>query len=134
MVVIEAAAAGLALVTTDIVGVMPELVSDGENGRVFPRGDLDGFIAALREVTEADRIDEMKRNSRRVLARWMAESDPVDGFRNAMVSCGLIPHAPSVRAAERRSILSKSTQRGHPLEHTDHDGQAAFTTLESAAS
>ncbi len=134
MVVIEAAAAGLALVTTDIVGVMPELVSDGENGRVFPRGDLDGFIAALREVTEADRIDEMKRNSRRVLARWMAESDPVDGFRNAMVSCGLIPHAPSVRVAERHSFLSKSTQRGHPLEHTDHDGQAAFTTLESAAS
>ena len=101
MVVIEAAAAGLALVMTDIVGASPELVSRGENGRVFPRRDLEAFIAALREVTAADRIDEMKHNSRQVLARWMAESDPVDGFRAALASCGLIPrhHAPIPRAS-----------------------------------
>ena len=91
MVLIEAAAAGLALVATDIVGASPELISDGENGRVFSPGDLNAFIAALRDVTKPDRIDEMKANSRRVLARWMAESDPVDGFRAAMESCGLIP-------------------------------------------
>jgi len=94
MVLIEAAAAGLALVTTDIVGASPELVSDGENGRVFRPGDLKAFIDALRDVTQPDRIDDTKANSRRVLARWMAESDPVDGFRAAMASCGLIPRRP----------------------------------------
>jgi glycosyltransferase involved in cell wall biosynthesis len=90
MVVIEAAAAGLALVMTEIVGASPELVSEGENGHVFRPGDLNAFIDALRDVTRPDRIDEMKSNSRRVLARWMAESDPVDGFRAAMESCGVI--------------------------------------------
>jgi hypothetical protein len=37
-------------------------------------------------------IDAMKRNTRRVLDRWMSESDPVSGFRAALASCGLIPH------------------------------------------
>jgi glycosyltransferase involved in cell wall biosynthesis/lauroyl/myristoyl acyltransferase len=94
MVLIEAAAAGLALITTDIVGASPELVSDGENGRVIPRGDLPALICALRDVTHSDHIDEMKRNSGRVLSRWLAESDPVDGFRAAMVSCGIIASRP----------------------------------------
>lgn len=111
MVVIEAAAAGLALVTTDIVGACPELVSDGENGRVFPPGDLHAFIGALSEVTSPDRIDEMKANSRRVLARWMAESDPVDGFRAAMASCGLIPRdARRIAPDKAASPLSAVTQ------------------------
>jgi glycosyltransferase involved in cell wall biosynthesis len=95
MVVIEAAAAGLALVMTDIVGASPELVADGENGRVFPPGNLAAFIAALRDVTHPDRIDQTKLASREVLNRWLAESDPVDGFRAAMASCGLIPRHPA---------------------------------------
>jgi glycosyltransferase involved in cell wall biosynthesis len=95
MVVIEAAAAGLALVMTDIVGASPELVADGENGRVFPPGNLAAFIAALRDVTHPHRIDVMKQGSQRVLARWLAVSDPVAGFREAMSSCGLIPRQPT---------------------------------------
>jgi glycosyltransferase involved in cell wall biosynthesis len=91
MVVIEAAAAGMALVTTDIVGASPELVRSGENGRVFPPGDLQAFIEAVREVTASSRIDAMKAQSRRVVSRWMTKSDPVDGFRAALASCGLIP-------------------------------------------
>ena len=110
MVVIEAAAAGLALVMTNVVGASPELVSDGKNGRVFPPGDLDALIAALREVTDPERIDEMKQNSRRVLARWMAESDPVAGFRAALASCGMIPReaAPIPRAPAARAVPRKA--------------------------
>jgi glycosyltransferase involved in cell wall biosynthesis len=108
MVVIEAAAAGLALVMTDIVGACPELVSDGENGHVFPRGDLNAFITALEEVTHPTRIDEMKANSLRVLSRWLAECDPVDGFRAAMVSCGLIQSS-----ARRRSEPADFTEMVH---------------------
>ena len=107
MVLIEAAAAGLALVTTDIVGASPELVSDGENGRIFRPGDLNAFITALRDVTKPDRIDEMKANSRRVLARWMAESDPVDGFRAAMESCGLVQReSQPIEASHATGLLS----------------------------
>ena len=105
MVVIEAAAARLALVMTNIVGASPELVSDGENGFVFPPGNLAAFIGGLREVTHPDRIDQMKENSRRVLARWMAESDPVDGFRAAMASCGLIPYRRAATASITESEL-----------------------------
>jgi glycosyltransferase involved in cell wall biosynthesis len=106
MVVIEAAAAGVALVMTDIVGACPELVSEGENGHVFRPGDLNAFIDALRDVTHPDRIDEMKSNSRRVLARWMAESDPVDGFRAAMESCGVIQRDSQPIVSSQAGLLS----------------------------
>jgi hypothetical protein len=110
MVVIEAAAAGLALVMTDIVGASPELVSNDENGWVFPPGNLTALIGALRDVTHPDRIDQMKSNTRRVLTRWMSESDPVDGFRAAMASCGLIP-----RKAERGESPDAVLPRAVPL-------------------
>jgi glycosyltransferase involved in cell wall biosynthesis len=106
MVVIEAAAAGLALVMTDVVGACPELVSDGENGRLFARGNMEAFVDALRDVTDPARVDELKTNSRRVLSRWLAKCDPVDGFREALASCGLIcksAHRTSLKPAPSRS-------------------------------
>jgi glycosyltransferase involved in cell wall biosynthesis len=116
MVVIEAAAAGLALVMTDIVGASPELVADGENGRVFPPGNLAAFIAALRDVTHPDRINQMKQCSRKVLTRWLAESDPVDGFRAAMASCGLIPrHAAPDSSTPAAETLPRPALTGDPM-------------------
>lgn len=117
MVVIEAAAAGIALVTTNIVGVSPELVSNGENGRAFSPGDLPAFIAALREITHPEKIDTVKLSSPRVLHRWMTESDPVDGFRAAMASCGLIAR----QHKQCRSIAASPARSGVMCE-----GQAIF--------
>jgi glycosyltransferase involved in cell wall biosynthesis len=50
-VLLEAMAAGLPIVTTD-VPVIPEMIQDGVQGRVRKPGDVAGFAAALREFME----------------------------------------------------------------------------------
>jgi len=49
-VVGEALACGLPAVVSDHVGSAPDLVVDGENGAVFPRGDAEALAAALDRV------------------------------------------------------------------------------------
>ncbi|MCI0492969.1 MAG: glycosyltransferase family 4 protein, partial [Planctomycetes bacterium] len=114
MVVIEAAAAGMALVVTDVVGASPELVRDGDNGQTFPRGDLPALIAALREVTHPANIDAMKQKSPRVLDRWLSASDPVEGFRAALASCGLVP------CRRERSGTAAESSKGRNAAHVDN--------------
>ena len=52
MVLAEAGAAGLPLISTD-VGAIAELVRDGETGRLIPPGDLAGLLDALEELIAA---------------------------------------------------------------------------------
>ena len=52
MVLAEAGAAGLPLVSTN-VGAISELVRDGETGRLIPPGDLEALDKALRELIRA---------------------------------------------------------------------------------
>ena len=47
---LEAVACGLPAVVSDHVGSAPDLVVDGENGAVFPRGDAPALAAALDRV------------------------------------------------------------------------------------
>lgn len=96
VVINEAAAAGLAIVASDVVGAAAELVRDGINGRIVPAGDVAALRAALLDVTRADRTDAMKAASATVLADWRRRGDPVAGLR---------------RALERGGVLSTSTQR-----------------------
>ena len=51
MVIYEACAAGLPVVASRVGGI-PELVSEGENGLLFARGDAEGLRAALRRIAE----------------------------------------------------------------------------------
>jgi glycosyltransferase involved in cell wall biosynthesis/lauroyl/myristoyl acyltransferase len=90
VVVVEAAAAGLAIVASDAVGAAPELVKDGVNGALFPAGDLATFTEALYRVSDSGRIDESKRQSRLVLHDWLAVCHPVAAFRAALEQTGLI--------------------------------------------
>ncbi len=90
LVVNEAAAAGLALVCSSVVGAAAELVRDGVNGRIFPSGDLDGLIACLLDVTDPDHVDMMKAASGDALDDWRRRADPVAGLRQALRYCGLI--------------------------------------------
>lgn len=90
VVVNEAAAAGLALVTSDIVGASPALVHDGVNGETFPSGDLPGLIDALSRVTNPAEIDRYKKASHGVLQAWRTTNDPVEGLREALVRTGVI--------------------------------------------
>ncbi len=84
VVVNEAAAAGLAIIASDVVGAAAELVRDRVNGRIVPAGDPKALAEALLEVTEPKRIDRMRRSSPAVLADWRRRGDPVQGLRKAL--------------------------------------------------
>lgn len=86
LVINEAAAAGLAIVASDVVGAAAELVIDGENGRIFPTGDLDALAAALRDVTTEGTTQRMRSASRAVLERWRTAADPVQGLHKALLA------------------------------------------------
>jgi len=90
LVVNEAAAARLAIVTSNIVGASAELVRDGINGSLFPPGNLAALTQCLLDVTDSARIDSMKSASSAVLADWRHLGDPVKGLRRALAMCGLI--------------------------------------------
>jgi glycosyltransferase involved in cell wall biosynthesis len=91
LVVNEAAAAGLAIVCSDVVGAAAELVVPGRNGELFAAGSLDGLVQALLRVTDAARVDTYKAGSAPVLAAWRETADPVEGLRRALrhVGCGV---------------------------------------------
>jgi glycosyltransferase involved in cell wall biosynthesis len=91
VVVVEAAAAGLAIAASDIVGAAPELVHAGRNGVVFAAGELPSLILALRELTASERIDDAKNASRQVFHEWLAAHDPVAGLRWALRHCHVLP-------------------------------------------
>lgn len=84
LVINEAAAAGLAVVSSNVVGAAAELVSDDVNGKLFKPGDLPGLIQSMLEVTDPANIDRMKTASTAVLADWQQRGDPVAGLRRAL--------------------------------------------------
>ena len=90
LVINEAAAAGLAIVASDVVGAAAELVQDGVNGRLFPIRDHEALTTALLDVTAPDRIDAMRASSAAVLADWRTRGDPVSGLRRALKFVGVI--------------------------------------------
>jgi glycosyltransferase involved in cell wall biosynthesis len=90
VVVAEAAAAGLAIVASGVVGASPELVREGRNGALFPAGDLPSLTQALLEITAPERIDDARLESRGVLREWLAANDPLAGFRWALAQCGVL--------------------------------------------
>jgi glycosyltransferase involved in cell wall biosynthesis len=67
MALIEAMACGLAPVSTP-VGVAPEVVREGETGRLLPLGDVPGFVSALRSWAEnPQRLLEVRRSAQKAV-------------------------------------------------------------------
>jgi glycosyltransferase involved in cell wall biosynthesis len=100
VVINEAVGAGMAIVSSDVVGAAAELVRDGVNGRVFSRGDLDGLTASLLEATAPENLDRYRAGSATVLAEWRERGDPVQGMRLALNAAGVpcnLPAEPVVR-------------------------------------
>lgn len=91
LVINEAAAAGLAVLSSDVVGASAELVRDGVNGKFFRSGDLQSCTDALRDVTDPANIDRYRAASPGVLADWRHRGDPVAGLRMALQDCGILP-------------------------------------------
>lgn len=90
LVVNEALASGLAVVTSDVVGASIDLVVGGYNGRTFKSGDSEDFAKALREVTNPKNIERMRAGSRAVIAAYRSRFDPIAGLRHALTAVGLL--------------------------------------------
>jgi glycosyltransferase involved in cell wall biosynthesis len=90
LVVNEAAAAGLAVVSSSVVGAAHELVREGVNGALFPPGQVGAAAAALLSVTDPSRVDALRAGSARVLEAWRKQGDPVEGLRAALRHCGVL--------------------------------------------
>jgi glycosyltransferase involved in cell wall biosynthesis len=91
VVVCEAAAAGMPLVASRVVGAAAELCRDGYNARLFTPGDVDELGRALLEVTASDEtLESMSRRSLEVLDDWRRRGDPVQGVRQALAHVGLL--------------------------------------------
>ncbi len=91
LVLNEAAAAGLAIVATNVVGAASELVRDGVNGRVVPPGQREALAAAMLDVTDPANTARMRAESPRVLSDWRDRADSVQGVRAALRSAGVLP-------------------------------------------
>jgi glycosyltransferase involved in cell wall biosynthesis len=97
VVVCEAAAAGLAIVASRIVGAAGELCREGVNGRLFTPGSVEELAQALLEVTASEEIvAAMGRASLEVLDDWRRRGDPVQGVRLALAHVGLLDPPPPV--------------------------------------
>lgn len=86
LVINEAVAAGLAIITTDVVGAAAELLRDGENGRVIKPDSLEQLTEALLDITNPDHIDRYKSASLPILNHWREIGDPVDGITSALAN------------------------------------------------
>ena len=86
LVVNEAAAAGLAIVSSSVVGAAAELVRDDVNGKVFENKDLESLTCALRHVMAPENVDRLKSGSRGVLKDWRLRGDPIAGLKKALLS------------------------------------------------
>jgi glycosyltransferase involved in cell wall biosynthesis len=90
LVVMEAAAAGLAIVTSDVVGASADLIVEGDNGFIFKSGDVAHLSRALMSATDPVVVDKLKEGSRRVLGAWRNKADPVAGLTRALEASGVL--------------------------------------------
>ena len=93
----EAMAAGLPVIVSDDVGCAVDLVRDGENGFVYPVGDVTALHDALAATLQPGRAAAMGAQSRAIISRWSYAED-VEGLRSALrftTRKNLLPAAPA---------------------------------------
>lgn len=84
LVINEAMACGLPVVTTRMVGASPDLVEDGRNGYVVAERDEEELFLALEKLTAQEALrKEMGRESRKIVAGYTYES-AYDGYMGAI--------------------------------------------------
>jgi glycosyltransferase involved in cell wall biosynthesis len=93
LVLNEAAAAGMAILSSDVVGAAGDLVRDGMNGRVVRADDLDALVRAMLDITDSANTERYRAGSLAVLADYRKRCDPVRGFRRVLAKHGVISHA-----------------------------------------
>lgn len=86
MVIVEAAAAGMSIIASDVVGAAPDLITDGQSGRIVPPGDVGAIALAMLELTTPNRFEQAREASRGVARAWRTDHDPIVGLRQAIQS------------------------------------------------
>jgi glycosyltransferase involved in cell wall biosynthesis len=89
-VIPEACAAGLAIVSSHVVGAAAECVQEDVNGYTFRSGDADDLAAKLRKATAPGETDRLKAGSKTVIDDWRTRGDPVDAVRRACEMSGIL--------------------------------------------
>jgi glycosyltransferase involved in cell wall biosynthesis len=75
---------GLPVVASDAVGAAPDLVHSGENGFVYPAGDVSALADALRRLlADSAGRGRMGARSREIVAAFSYDTD-VDGILRAL--------------------------------------------------
>ena len=77
LIVNEAMAAGLPVVVSTDIGCADDLVRDGENGYVYPVGDVDALRDALAKTMLPGERERMGQCSREIIAGWGYDEDLV---------------------------------------------------------
>jgi len=68
LVVNEAMACGCAVVVSDVCGCAPDLVREGENGYIFPAGNVEALSKILRQlVNDPERVRAMGKASEQII-------------------------------------------------------------------
>jgi glycosyltransferase involved in cell wall biosynthesis len=84
LVLNEAMCFGLPVIASDAVGAAPDLVHPGENGFVYPVGDVPALASALRRLlADPARRAEMGARSREIVGRFSYDAD-IEGILEAL--------------------------------------------------
>jgi glycosyltransferase involved in cell wall biosynthesis len=106
LVINEAIACELPVISTSVVGAAVELVRHRENGLVVSPRSVEAMTNALWEITKTDRYLEMKAGCKPMLELWRHAADPVEGVREALRHFGLIWRQPA-EPAKRKGLAAK---------------------------
>ncbi len=83
LIVNEAMACGRAVVVSNDVGCAADLVRDGENGFIYPFGDVAALSRALENVLQPGLAETMGQRSRELIAQWSYDED-LTGLKRAL--------------------------------------------------
>lgn len=87
VVILEAAAAGLPLIASNVVGAAYDLIDPGQNGDFVPPGDASAIAERLIHYTEPTVWSGASAASLLASRKFRAQADPVAGLRAALGAC-----------------------------------------------
>ncbi|MFQ5964079.1 MAG: glycosyltransferase family 4 protein [Candidatus Scalinduaceae bacterium] len=74
----------LPIITTDQVGASPDLVKDGENGFVYPVGDIERLASCLLKLIQSPELmEKMGKFSSEIISKWGYKED-LEGILSAL--------------------------------------------------
>ncbi len=90
VVVLEAAAAGLAMIVSNVVGAAVDMVRPGRNGSLVAPGDVAEIALAMREWTDPAALERARGESLTISREFREKADAIRGLRAALIATGAI--------------------------------------------